>query len=82
MKVAESIDREHIDEHWNEEYVCEEADCITGYILQKVNGSHKYWHCIDAEHYHTSKHKIREVILSSLIPFLSVSIVLFLGRVK
>ena len=44
MKVAESIDREHIDEHRNEEYVCEEANCIPWYILQEVNRAHDYWY--------------------------------------
>ena len=44
MKVAESIDREHIDEHRNEEYVREEANCISWNILQEVNGAHDYWY--------------------------------------
>ena len=82
MKVAESIDREHIDEHWNEEYVCEEANCIPRYILQEVNRAHDYWYCIDAEHYHTCKHKPREVMLGQSFPFLSLSNVMFLRRVK
>ena len=82
MEVAEGIDREHIDEHGNEEYVREEANYVAGHVLQKVNGTHDYGNCIDAEHYHSSEHEPRKVIISSLRPLLSICMVLFLGRVK
>ena len=82
MKVAESIDREHIDEHWYEEYVCEEANSISWYILYKVNRTHDNRYCVDAEHYHTSKHQPREEIFTSIVPLFCVHIVVSFRWVK
>ena len=50
MKVAESVDREHVNEHRDKEQVGEETYDVATKVFEEVDRAHYDGHEVDAQH--------------------------------